>query len=286
VNLLVRPRQDQAAARTAQRLVRRGRDHVGVRHRIRVDAGGDQAGDVRHVHHEVRADGIGDASEALPVDDAGIRREAGDDHARPMLLRELLDAHVVDLAGVRIEPVLHSLEQLAGEIHLRAVRQVPAVIEAHAEDRVAGIDQRQVRRGVRLRARMRLYVRVGRAEQFAGPLDRQAFGDVDVLAAAVVALAGIAFGVLVGQDRALRFQHPRTRIVLGRDQLDMVFLALPLGIERSLQLGIEPGNRHVGGEHGQPLGGEADCTERRGYPLPSTNASTTRVHARAMLRRL
>jgi hypothetical protein len=85
-------------------------------------------------------------------------------------------------------------------------------------------------------------------------------GDVDVLAAAVIALAWIAFGVLVGQYRALRFQHPRAGVVLGRDQLDVVFLALPLAIERSLQLGVEPGNGHGLGKHREPRVGEAHCT--------------------------
>ena len=48
--------QDHAAARPAQRLVRRRGDEIGVRHRARVHPGGDQAGDVRHVHHHERAD--------------------------------------------------------------------------------------------------------------------------------------------------------------------------------------------------------------------------------------
>ena len=50
-----------------------------------------------------------------------------------MLLREPLDLRVVDLAGRRVETVLHRVEELAGEIDLGAVRQVTAVIEAHAE---------------------------------------------------------------------------------------------------------------------------------------------------------
>jgi hypothetical protein len=53
-------RQDAAAARAAQRLVRGGGDDVGVRHRVRVHATGDQAGDVRRVEHEQRADLVGD----------------------------------------------------------------------------------------------------------------------------------------------------------------------------------------------------------------------------------
>ena len=47
-------RQDHAAARAAQRLVRGGGDDMGVRQRARMDAAGDQAGEMRHVDHEDR----------------------------------------------------------------------------------------------------------------------------------------------------------------------------------------------------------------------------------------
>ena len=52
---------------------------------------------------------------------------------------------------------------------------------------------------VGLRARVRLHVGVVGAEQFLGTLDGQRLDVVDVLAAAVVALARIALGVLVRQ---------------------------------------------------------------------------------------
>ena len=128
-------------------------------------------------------------AEARPVDDARIRRETGDDHLRSMLARKALHLRVVDLAGCRIEAVLDGVEELAREIDLGAVRQVPAVVEAHAEDGVARLDQRQVRGRIRLRAGMRLHVGVVRAEQLLRAVDRELLGDVDVLAAAVVALA-------------------------------------------------------------------------------------------------
>ncbi len=57
-------------------------------------------------------------------------------------------------------------------------------------------------------------------------------GDVDVLAAAVVALAGQALGVLVGQPRALGFHDRRRRVVLAGDQLDLVVLATPFAEHR------------------------------------------------------
>jgi hypothetical protein len=63
---------DDAAARTAQGLVRGRGDHVRMRHRVRIHAGGDQTGDVRHVDEQIRADLVGDGAEARPVDDLRI----------------------------------------------------------------------------------------------------------------------------------------------------------------------------------------------------------------------
>ena len=48
--------QHHAGARAAQRLVRRGGDDMGVRQRARMQARGDQAGEMRHVDHEIGAD--------------------------------------------------------------------------------------------------------------------------------------------------------------------------------------------------------------------------------------
>ena len=80
---------------------------------------------------------------------------------------------------------------------------MPAVIEAHAENRVTRVDERKIRRGVRLRARVRLHVCVSGAEELFRALDCKLLGDVDVLAAAVVALARIAFCIFVRESGAL-----------------------------------------------------------------------------------
>ena len=45
---------------------------------------------------------------------------------------------------------------------------------------------------------MRLDVDILGAEQFLRPVARQIFDDIDELAAAVIALAGITLGILVG----------------------------------------------------------------------------------------
>ena len=79
--------QDHPAARAAERLVDRGRGHVRVLDRVRVLAGGDQAGEVRHVDHQLRVDRVGDLAEGGEVELPRVGRPAGDDHLRPVLVR-------------------------------------------------------------------------------------------------------------------------------------------------------------------------------------------------------
>src|SRR5207244_4665382 len=71
------------------------------------------------------------------------------------------------------------------------------------------------------------------------PLDGKRFDSIDVLAAAVVALAWVALGVLVVKERAERLEHRRAGDVLGRDQLERVLLALELVADRGPHLGID-----------------------------------------------
>jgi hypothetical protein len=86
---------------------------------------------------------------------------------------------------------------------------------------------------------MRLHVGELRAEQLLRPLDRERLDDVDELAAAVVALAGVALGVLVREHRALRFEHGPRHEVLARDHLERRALAVQFGLERGGDLGVD-----------------------------------------------
>ena len=107
-----------------------------------------------------------------------------------VLVREALDLVVVDRLGLRVQAVRHEVEPLAREVDRRAVGEVAAVGEAHAEDRVAGVEHRVVDGHVGLRAGVRLDVGVVGAEQLLGAVAGDVLDDVDDLAAAVVALAG------------------------------------------------------------------------------------------------
>jgi hypothetical protein len=149
-----------------------------------------------------------------------------------------LDLVVVDGLGLRIEPVRDDVEPLAGEVDRRAVGQMSAMREAHAQYRVPRRQQGEVRRQVGLRPSVRLHIGVVGAEELPGPVARDVLDDVDLLATAVVALAGQAFSVLVGENGAGRLEHRGRREVLRRDELDGAALALELSLAGGRDLRI------------------------------------------------
>ena len=120
--------------------------------------------------------------------------------------------------------------------------------------RSPGCEDAEVGGHVGLGARVRLDVDVLRTrEQRERALLGEPLGDVDVLAAAVVALAGQALGVLVRQPRALGLHDRGRDVVLARDELDLVVLAAPLAEHRLPQDGVDAprstrARRPAGGE--------------------------------------
>jgi hypothetical protein len=155
-----------------------------------------------------------------------------------MLARERTHFVVVDQFGVFAHAVRDRVVELTAEADLRPVREVTAVIDLHAEHGIARLEHRHEHGHVRLGAGMRLYVGVIRSEDFLRPLDRERLGDVDELAAAVVAFADVALGVLIGQDRARRFAYCATRVVLRRDQLEVLALPPLLALDCREEFGI------------------------------------------------
>ena len=244
--------EDHAAARTAQRLVG-GRGHnVGVSERRRVDARGDEARIVRHVDHQESADLMRNFRKALEVDPLRIGRCPGHDELRLIFLRETLDLVDVDFLGF-VQAVRNAMEVLAGEIEVHAVREVAAVGERKPHERVARLKEPEEDGGIGLRARMRLHVHGhfhagGLAEELLRALDGEALNLVDEFAAAVIALSGIAFRVLVGEAASLSSHHRRRGIVFAGDKLDILFLAARFGVNPLPQIRIR-------------LGGAVGCLE-------------------------
>src|SRR5439155_14606856 len=129
---------------------------------------------------------------------------------------------------------------------------------------------------VRLRPRVRLHVGVIAAEQLPGADDCKLLCYVDEFAAAVVALAGIALGVLVGELRPLSGEHSTARVVLRGDQLDVVLLALVFLLDRRPQLRIDFMQGIAGIEHLKDLA--AQRKRHISITLRETWSTTVLIH--------
>ena len=112
------------------------------------------------------------------------------------------------------------------------------------------------------RAGMGLHVGEAAAEEGFGALDGEALGDVDLFAAAVVAAAGIALGVFVGQDAALGFEHRGRDDVLAGDEFDAVLLAALFAGDGGGKFGV--GVREAGGEEARGGGHRGGFIVSRG----------------------
>src|SRR5262245_8201892 len=124
------------------------------------------------------------------------------------------------------------MEPFAGNVDRRAVREMAAAGEIHAQKFVPGLEQREEYRLVGGGAGMRLNISEFAIEQPLGPLDRQSFHLIDKFTAAVIAPPRITLGVFVGGHRTLRFEDSARDDVLRCDQFDLTLLAAQLGGDR------------------------------------------------------
>jgi hypothetical protein len=108
------------------------------------------------------------------------------------------------------------------------VGQVAALREVQSEHRVAGLEEREVHRGICLRTRVGLHVGVLGAEQLLRAVYGELLHLVHEFAATVVALCGKTFGVLVGKRRAHRLEDRFGDEILAGDELQAVALSLDL----------------------------------------------------------
>ena len=220
-----------------------------------MDAARDEARDVGHVDQQQRADLVGDGAEAAPVDGAGVGAVAGDDKLGAVLLGEGLDLSVVDKLRLRVDAVGDDVVVLAGEVDGAAVGEVAAVVEAHAHEGLAGLHEGGVDGDVGLGAGVGLHVGMLRAEELLDAVDGEGLGHVDELAAAVVAAAGVALGVLVGHDGGGGLEDGLGGVVLGGDEDEGVLLACELELDGASGLGIAVDEDLWRGESGGVHGG-------------------------------
>src|SRR5258708_10948090 len=167
-------------------------------------AAGDEAGEVSHIDHEVGADFVGDGAHTREVELAWIGTATTYDHLWLLALCGGFELVVVNGFGVFANLVADDAVEFAGEVEFVAVSEMAAVGEVEAENAVAWIEQGHVGGGVGLGAGVGLDVDVIGVKQAFGAGSGEGFYYVGVFAAAVVALAGVAFGVYVGENGACR----------------------------------------------------------------------------------
>ncbi len=205
--------KNQAAARTTQRLVRRGGHEIGVRNRRRMDPRCHEAGDVGDVRQQERTVFFGDLSETGEVDFAGISRGADGDHLRFLALRHFFHLVVIN-PTVRADAVMHDGVKFAGKIRGVAVRQVSAVRKIHGKNLITRLDRCEIDGRVRLAAGVRLDVRMIGAEKDLRTIDCQLLDGIDDFATTIPAFARITFGILIGQHAPLGFHDGRQGEIL------------------------------------------------------------------------
>ena len=117
--------------------------------------------------------------------------------------------------------------------------------QRQAQDRVTDIGHGHEGSGVCLRTSVGLNVDVVAAEDLLRALDRERFGNIDKLAATVVAAAGVALRVLVRQNGALRLKHSARNEILRCNHLEGLALAPQLGVQHCLNFGVQLRQCHV-----------------------------------------
>ena len=222
-----------------------GGDDVGVGNGRRMGVAGDEAGEVGHVDHEKRADFVGDVAHAGEVELAGVGAAAADDNFWFFTEGDGFELVVVDGFCVAANLIADDAVELAGEVEFVAVGEVAAVGEVEAEDAVAGLEKGHVGGGVGLGAGVGLHVDVLGAEELFGAIAGEVFDDVGELTAAVVALAGVAFGVFIGENGACGLEDGATDEVFRRDHFETLVLAGDLVLDLLENFGVGSGEGSV-----------------------------------------
>ena len=166
-----------------------------------------QSRKVRHVDQKQRANFIRNLPHAREIDDARIRASPANNQLRLFFLGKLLQLIVIDRLGFLGHAIRNDLVSLARKIQMMAVREMSAMRQIQAKNRVARLQNGRIGFHVRLRSRMGLNIGVLGSEQLLRPVARQVLDHIGKLAATVITLAGISLGILVRKYRSSSFEH-------------------------------------------------------------------------------
>ena len=220
--------QNHSPARPSQRLMSRSRHHIGIFQRIRMHPAGHQPGKMRHIHHQICPDLIGNLTKALKINLSRISRPSGNNQLWLILARQPFHLFIINQPAVPTHTIGHRIKPLSRKRNLCPVGQMTAGIQRHSQNRIMRLQQRHIHSGIGLRTGMWLHIDKPGVKQFLRPLNGQIFHHVHKLAAAIITPPRITFGILIGQDRPLRLQHRRRNNIFRGNQFNLVLLALQL----------------------------------------------------------
>ena len=140
----------------------------------------------------------------------------------------MLHLVVVNATGFLVQVVAYRFVKNAGGVDQGTVAQMPTMVKVQTHKGVARLQYGQQYGCVGLGTGVGLDVGVFCAKQLADTVNSQLFNLVNDLTAAVVAVARIAFRILVGKVAAHGFHDLVANKVLTGDELDAFQLALVL----------------------------------------------------------
>ena len=191
-----------------------------------------QSRNVGHVHEEEGPHLPGNLAHPLVVDHPRVGTRSTGDQLGLHFPGRSLQLIVVDSLVVLAHPVVSDLVKFAREVCLVPVREVTSMGKIHGQNLVARLEEGKIDRRVGLGARVRLHIHVFGPEQFLGPIDRKLLHHIDMFTTTIPAASGIAFRVLVGEQRALRLKDRAAHKVLRSNELNVILLSLAFRLHR------------------------------------------------------
>ncbi len=231
--------EDQSPARPPHGLVGGHGDEIAAAHRVGMKPRGHQPGDVGDIGQEHGSGLVGNRPKSGEIDDPGVGAGPADDEPGTMGEGQVPHLVVIDQAGAGLHPVEDHPIKEPGKVYVQPVAEVAAVRKVHGQDGVAGVESRHQDGEVGLGPGVGLDIGVLGPEKFPGPGDRQFLHPIDPGAAPVVASAGVALGVFVGQGRTQGQEHLGAGVVLGGNQDQLLVLARDLAGDAAGDLRIE-----------------------------------------------
>ncbi|MNC22806.1 hypothetical protein D3C75_708130 [compost metagenome] len=191
-----------------------------------------QTGNVSHIHHEERADIIGNGTKRFKVNSARVCTCTGNNQFRTVFEGGFAHFIIINQECIFLHAISYEVIQQSGGIYRTSVRQMTAVSEIHAEHSVTGIQCGQINCHIGLSTGMRLDIGMISAEQLLGTVTGKVLYDIDIFTAAIVAFARITFSIFIRKNRTHRFHYSFTDDILRSNKLNVGTLTVQLQSHR------------------------------------------------------